>query len=128
MYDLYPASITPSSPVLILDSWTRYACHQYLAQLTDGMYKQFRKKVQAARSSLLATVIAHAGQIFNMPAAFFNHSESSIHATNQEIQRLVREENGRYGPCARTLFPQDEDQIIAQHIFLSMHIVSVSTV
>ena len=87
---------------------------------------QFRKKVQAARSSLLATVIVHAGQIFNMPAAYFNRSESSIRASNPEIQRLVREENGKYGPCARMLFPQDEDQIMMQHMFLSKHIVTVS--
>ena len=95
--------------------------------LTDETHQQFRKKLQAARSNLLATLIVHAGRIFDMPAALFNRSDLSLRASDPGVHRLVRQENGHYGPCARVLFPQHEDNIIMQHMFLSTYLVTVST-
>ncbi|EPT00032.1 hypothetical protein FOMPIDRAFT_91052 [Fomitopsis schrenkii] len=100
--------------------------HAILSRTDSGFVTTFRRKVQGARSNLLATLITHAGQIFgDMPSGIFNRNASSSRETNPDIQRLLRDSDGKYGPFARVLFPIEEDNIDMKHIFLSMYLVRI---
>ena len=61
-----------------------------------------------------------------MPAALFDRSASSAREKDPDIQRLVRDKDGKYGPLARVLFPQDEEVIDPKHLFCSEYLVTVS--
>ncbi|EPS96048.1 hypothetical protein FOMPIDRAFT_1053606 [Fomitopsis schrenkii] len=99
--------------------------HPVLSRTDSGFVNMFRKKVQGARSNLLATLITHAGQVFDMPASLFNRNASSSRESDLDIQRLIRDADGKYGPFARVLFPAGEDKIEMKHIFLSVYLVRI---
>lgn len=61
-----------------------------------------------------------------MPASLFNRNASSSRESDLDIQRLIRDADGKYGPFARVLFPAGEDKIEMKHIFLSVYLVRVS--
>ncbi|EPS98226.1 hypothetical protein FOMPIDRAFT_89821 [Fomitopsis schrenkii] len=99
--------------------------HPIISRADSGFASVFRKKLQGARSNLLATLITHAGRIFNMPAAIFNRNASSLREEDPTIQRLIRDADGNYGTFARVLFPIEEDKIEIKHIFLSEYLVMI---